>query len=838
MISARWLLIVLMAFAMLPAADIGFPADAGIIDVKRDHGARGDGVTDDTAALNAACRAAEGRFQTVYLPAGTYLVSGRIHFETWMLLQGAGRDRTTIRLKDSCPGYTNPTAWSWVVASVNTDPASQRDAGGGYLGGAVNNMAFSSYLCDLTVSTGSGNPGAIAVHWISNNGGGLREVAIRSEDGAGLIGLDLRHPADGPCYYSNVSIQGFDVGVEALNSLYLSVFENLILSGQRVVGLRNRGHATVVRNLVSSNAVLAVQNLVNGYWEGHLTLIGGTCSGGAANQAAVSSGNPAETRLVVRDLSTSGYRAAVEVNGTDQPGSSITDYASAAIETQFPGPAALPRLAIAETPDVAWPDVGDWVNVRDYQSLVVNDDWAPAIQAAIDSGRSAVYLPKNGYRIKSTIVVRGAVRWIQGCGSAFVYDAALGGNPCLRIGDGSGPVVIERVSWEGNFPLAIAHAGNKTLVTRLARYASYRSEAACGDLFLDDMCGGPYDFAFPQRVWARAMNCEGNQTMITNRGATVWVLGWKSEGNCTVAHNTVAGARTEILGGMIYPAADTTGAPPVFINHGGDLGVVVAFFWAGTRLVEETHGGVTRTFTRASGTSHLHFRGSPQGGGSFVLTTIRVTPALVSVAVGSSLAFSALALDQDGASMSPQPAFAWTVSGGGTISAAGLFQASGVAGGPFTVTATSGVVSGTAGVSNVQSVIAPTITSVAPENATVGVAYSHVSSATGSTPMTWSISAGTLPTGLSLSVSTGAITGTPTVAGTVTGTLTASNGTGASANQPFAVTVSGTPQPPVTPNPDPVADSGSSSGTCGSGTQSSLLIGALAMMSLLRRRRA
>lgn len=49
----------------------------------------------------------------------------------------------------------------------------------------------------------------------------------------------------------------------------------------------------------------------------------------------------------------------------------------------------------------------------------------------------------------------------------------------------------------------------------------------------------------------------------------------------------------------------------------------------------------------------------------------------------------------------------------------------------------------------------------------VGTAYSATLAATGGTsPYTWSLSAGTLPAGLSLNATTGAITGTPTVGGT------------------------------------------------------------------------
>jgi hypothetical protein len=81
-----------------------------------------------------------------------------------------------------------------------------------------------------------------------------------------------------------------------------------------------------------------------------------------------------------------------------------------------------------------------------------------------------------------------------------------------------------------------------------------------------------------------------------------------------------------------------------------------------------------------------------------VLTTIKVTPATASVATNGTQQFTATGLDQNGAAMSPQPSFTWAVSGGGTVSSTGLFTAGASTGGPFTVTATSGSVSGTASV--------------------------------------------------------------------------------------------------------------------------------------------
>ncbi len=56
-------------------------------------------------------------------------------------------------------------------------------------------------------------------------------------------------------------------------------------------------------------------------------------------------------------------------------------------------------------------------------------------------------------------------------------------------------------------------------------------------------------------------------------------------------------------------------------------------------------------------------------------TTLQVTPALMAINAGATAQFSASLLDQFGAPISPQPTVAWMISGGGTISASGLFTA-------------------------------------------------------------------------------------------------------------------------------------------------------------------
>ena len=113
-----------------------------------------------------------------------------------------------------------------------------------------------------------------------------------------------------------------------------------------------------------------------------------------------------------------------------------------------------------------------------------------------------------------------------------------------------------------------------------------------------------------------------------------------------------------------------------------------------------------------------------------------------------------------------------------TVSEDGVVTA--VAGGTAVITATThdGLFTASCTVTVNAPDAPPTITTDTLPDGKVGEAYSHTLTATGTAPITWSISGGALPDGLSLNKDTGKINGTPTTAGTASFTVKAENSAG------------------------------------------------------------
>lgn len=126
----------------------------------------------------------------------------------------------------------------------------------------------------------------------------------------------------------------------------------------------------------------------------------------------------------------------------------------------------------------------------------------------------------------------------------------------------------------------------------------------------------------------------------------------------------------------------------------------------------------------------------------------------------------------------------------GTPSAAGSYS--------FTLQATNVVGSDTQAFSGTvtSSPIAPTITTTSLTALVQGSAFTQTLQATGTSPLSWTIAAGTLPSGLSLNSSTGQITGSPTGSGAYSFTARATNTAGFD-DQAYSGTISATGTAPT-----------------------------------------
>ena len=166
----------------------------------------------------------------------------------------------------------------------------------------------------------------------------------------------------------------------------------------------------------------------------------------------------------------------------------------------------------------------------------------------------------------------------------------------------------------------------------------------------------------------------------------------------TTTNLSVLGADDGGEGSLTYTWA-TTGTPPAAVTFSANgtnaaKNVVATFTKAGSYSVQVT----IRDQGNLTVTSSVNVTVNQ------TLTRINVVPPSASVVVGTTQSFNATALDQFGVALASQPIFAWSVNGGGTISSLGLFTAGSTAGGPFTVTAASSGVNGTAIVTVIASV--------------------------------------------------------------------------------------------------------------------------------------
>jgi hypothetical protein len=547
--------------------NITYPKSLYAIDITQaPYHAKGDGVTDDTEPLQRALLDLMGQNKMLYFPNGTYLVSKSLKYsnknsegkDAWgrVYLQGQNAMKTIIRLMDAT--FTDPGKPDGIM----------------WCGGFGSADWFHNYIQDMTFDVGMKNPGAIGLMFYSNNMGAVRNCRVIAGEGSGLVGLDLGHrDMNGPLLVSNCEVIGFERGISTALAVNSQTFERITLRGQRQVGFVNAGQAISIRSLLSENSVPAVLSY------GAFCLIDGKLTGqpGAAHSPAIINHNAG--RIFVRDVTTSGYgraigdvetpdsNAAYRITGEDKPGSlgpDVTEYCSHTATNPFKSGTQSLRLKVEETPEVPWDDPSTWAVVDTLGADPTgNQDSSAAIQKAIDSGATTVFIPGFSHLTKP-VKVRGKVRRIMGVGAWVDYNHRSKVDFVIEDGE-SQVVVIEH--------LAPINGGIEVNTSRTVVFRSMEASSIVfrkkGNVFFEDACTNDLRFNSGQNVWGRQLDIENEGAHITNNGGNLWVLGYKTERGGTLVQ-TRGGGRSEILGGFSYTT--TAGKlAPMFVTENSSI---------------------------------------------------------------------------------------------------------------------------------------------------------------------------------------------------------------------------------------------------------------------------
>jgi hypothetical protein len=590
-------------------SDVAFPVCSSVINVKLPpYNAKGDGQSDDTQAIQNAIDDLMGQHRILYFPEGEYLISRTIRWskkhssgsDAWghNWIQGQNVNKTKITLQDGVfNNANNPQSMMWCGGFGSAD-------------------WFHNYVEDITFDVGSNNAGAIAIQFYSNNYGAIRNCRFLDRKSHAAIGLDLGfQDMNGPLFVKNCEVLGFRIGIKTGHAVNGQTFEYIHMKDQSEVGFLNEGQSISVRKLLSRNKVPAIKTY------GTFALIESTLEGlvGASVHPAVLNFN--NGRTYIRGLSTSGYgRAVVSIQtpdqsaayrllSSDQPegvGPNVVEFSSQAPLSLFETKNASQRLPIFDSPELKAEPVARWANVVDFGADPTGTkDSSAAIQRAVDSGASTLFLP-GFFRLTATVELRANVSRVIGTGGWVDYESKA--RPDFRIQDGSsseGSNPIIKIEHLSSINGGIEVNTSRTICLKsigVKQQIVFTEKARGGKLFMEDVTTN--DLALnEQKVWARQLNVENEGSHIFNRASDLWVLGYKTERGGTLLHTT-SGGRSEILGGFSYTT--TAGdLAPMFVTENAS---VFAFFgevcYTGNpfkTIVREKQNGIEKLLRRGEG---------------------------------------------------------------------------------------------------------------------------------------------------------------------------------------------------------------------------------------------
>jgi hypothetical protein len=440
------------------------------------YGLVGDGVADDTAALQAAidatyssgkpdCSLPGARVILLKGNGASYRLSAQVTLPDWVRLVGYGSTRPLLQLAAHTPGFgeqENPTP---LLRVINwSPPAGGACAKTNSTGG---NTAFGTGVYNVDISIAKGNIGAVGIVNDAAQGGVLRAMMFNLSTDAlagvaspgwahqelvflgGAYGVVVNKTGAWPSVFRDCAWRGQERAALAWAQGDLSAWEGVTLLRAWVehvpIGADLGGAMSARLTVLDSTAVDVVTLVVPP------ALAAGASSvllrGGGGMRVTVLVGASDSAPAVANPAgSTSAYKlnscvagavtADVRAQGGNVPVVTVTCDAAAA--------ATLPPPSPADTP--AWPPVADWRSVKEHG--MVGDghtDNTAALSALLKSPPShALYIPLGVYAIRDTIVVppQGQSLFLFGLSCWDVVITLADGAPGFTDPDNLKPMVV------------------------------------------------------------------------------------------------------------------------------------------------------------------------------------------------------------------------------------------------------------------------------------------------------------------------------------------------------------------------------------------------------------
>lgn len=407
------------AFPASVSAYQSMPDDPRAVTVR----AKGDGVTDDSDAIQRAIDSAanKGEGGLVFLPSGRYRITRSLLIPIAVRMYGVGKTRPVLVLGANTPGFQKGVGNMVIFTGTDTYnigkvamPVPSAVPFSTEPGKAVrdaNSSTFYSALSNVDFEVGDGNPAASGVRMHTAQHSNLSHIDFRM--GSGLAGV---YQVGNIAY--NLRFFGGRYGIlaEKTSPAWQFTLLDSQFDGQRDAAIREHEAALTLANTDIRNTPVGIEiNRGYGDWLwGHDVRFENVSKAGVI----ISNENNAYTQVSFERISArnvpvfaqfrdSGKKLAapgrnyqvaefnhgLKLAGLGEPGQFDTNYRTV----------ALPAKANVERVMRALPPTAEWASARSFGAKGdgVSDDTA-AIQKAIDSHR-VVYLPLGFYAVNDTI---------------------------------------------------------------------------------------------------------------------------------------------------------------------------------------------------------------------------------------------------------------------------------------------------------------------------------------------------------------------------------------------------------------------------------------------------